>query len=37
MLCVVSGPPGTGKSNCIRSHAKAAEILIDMDLTPWHH
>ncbi|MFD5033638.1 AAA family ATPase [Streptomyces sp. NPDC058405] len=32
MLYVVTGPPGAGKSSWIRAHAKARDIVIDMDL-----
>ncbi|WP_063735612.1 AAA family ATPase [Streptomyces sp. RTd22] len=32
MLYVVTGPPGAGKSSWIRSHAKPADIVIDLDL-----
>lgn len=32
MLYVVTGPPGAGKSTWIQGHAKAQDIVIDMDL-----
>ncbi|MGW1546622.1 hypothetical protein [Streptomyces sp. NPDC002346] len=32
MLYVVTGPPAAGKSSYIRAHAKAADIVIDLDL-----
>ncbi|MEE4493569.1 AAA family ATPase [Streptomyces sp. BE230] len=32
MLFVVCGPPAAGKSSWIRAHAKAADIVIDLDL-----
>ncbi|MGW3594999.1 AAA family ATPase [Streptomyces sp. NPDC005167] len=32
MLYVVTGPPGAGKSSYIQSHAKAADIVVDLDL-----
>lgn len=32
MLYVVTGPPTAGKSSWIRAHAKAADIVIDLDL-----
>ncbi|MEV8354633.1 AAA family ATPase [Streptomyces niveus] len=32
MLYVVTGPPGAGKSSWIRAHAKATDIVIDLDL-----
>ncbi|MFE3381917.1 AAA family ATPase [Streptomyces anulatus] len=32
MLYVVTGPPGAGKSSYIQAHAKARDIVIDMDL-----
>ncbi|WP_435285919.1 AAA family ATPase [Streptomyces bacillaris] len=32
MLYVVTGPPAAGKSSYIQSHAKARDIVIDMDL-----
>ncbi|MDX3064026.1 hypothetical protein PV518_17855 [Streptomyces sp. ND04-05B] len=32
MLYVITGPPAAGKSSYIQSHAKAADIVIDMDL-----
>ncbi|MGW3427504.1 hypothetical protein ACWDHW_06045 [Streptomyces melanosporofaciens] len=32
MLYVVTGPPGAGKSSWIRAHAKAQDIVIDLDL-----
>lgn len=32
MLIVVTGPPAAGKSSWIRAHAKAQDIVIDLDL-----
>ncbi|MFD8404655.1 AAA family ATPase [Streptomyces anulatus] len=32
MLYVITGPPGAGKSSYIRAHAKASDIVIDLDL-----
>lgn len=32
MLYVITGPPAAGKSSYIQSRAKAADIVIDMDL-----
>lgn len=32
MLIVVTGPPAAGKSSWIRSHAKANDVVIDLDL-----
>ncbi|MFE1926523.1 AAA family ATPase [Streptomyces asoensis] len=32
MLYVVTGPPASGKSSWIQSHAKARDIVIDLDL-----
>ncbi|WP_328860898.1 AAA family ATPase [Streptomyces sp. NBC_00306] len=32
MLYVVTGPPGAGKSSWIKAHAKASDIVIDLDL-----
>nr|WP_202534095.1 AAA family ATPase [Streptomyces sp. SID3212] len=31
-MYVVTGPPGAGKSSWIRAHAKAVDIVIDLDL-----
>jgi predicted kinase len=32
VLYVVTGPPGAGKSSWIKAHAKARDIVIDLDL-----
>jgi predicted kinase len=32
VLYVITGPPGAGKSSWIRAHAKACDIVIDLDL-----
>lgn len=32
MLYVVTGPPAAGKSSWIKAHAKASDIVIDLDL-----
>ncbi|MFD7093385.1 AAA family ATPase [Streptomyces xanthophaeus] len=32
MLYVVTGPPAAGKSSWIRAHAKARDVVIDLDL-----
>jgi hypothetical protein len=32
VLIVVTGPPAAGKSSYIRSHAKPADVVIDLDL-----
>ncbi|MEU0181785.1 AAA family ATPase [Streptomyces sp. NPDC006207] len=32
MLYVVTGPPAAGKSSWIRAHAKAVDVVIDLDL-----
>lgn len=32
MLIVVTGPPAAGKSSWIRAHAKADDVVIDLDL-----
>lgn len=32
MLYVVTGPPAAGKSSWIKSHAKADDVVIDLDL-----
>ncbi|MFG2855693.1 AAA family ATPase [Streptomyces mirabilis] len=32
MLIVVTGPPAAGKSSWIKAHAKATDIVIDLDL-----
>ena len=32
MLIVVTGPPAAGKSSYIKAHARAADIVIDLDL-----
>ncbi|MFD9306125.1 AAA family ATPase [Streptomyces sp. NPDC060048] len=32
MLYVVTGPPAAGKSSWIRAHAKASDVVIDLDL-----
>lgn len=32
MLTVVTGPPGSGKTTYVQSHAKPGDIVIDFDL-----
>ena len=32
MLIVVTGPPAAGKSSWIKAHAKATDVVIDLDL-----
>ncbi|MFF4746802.1 AAA family ATPase [Streptomyces sp. NPDC001268] len=32
MLYVITGPPGAGKSSWIKAHAKAEDVVIDLDL-----